>query len=96
MTAYAVFLFEKTTDPRELEAYAAKVPATSEGHELTPLALYGVHEVLEGRATEGVVLLHFPSMEQAKAWYHSPAYQEAAAHRHAGSEYRVILVEGLD
>ncbi len=96
MAAYAIFLRDETTDPRELEIYAAKAPAANEGHLLSPLVIYGTHEVLEGQATEGVVVLRFPSMDEARTWYHSPAYQEAAAHRHAGSSYRVILVEGVD
>ena len=35
-----------------------------------------------------------PDMEKARAWYHSPAYQEAARHRFAGAVYRGLIVEG--
>ena len=47
------------------------------------------------RAADGVVLLQFPTMEAAKAWYYSPAYQEALVHRLRASDSRVVLVEGL-
>jgi len=34
-------------------------------------------------------------MDAAKAWYHSPAYQEAKVHRLAGANYRVLVTEGV-
>jgi len=43
-----------------------------------------------------VVLLKFPDMAAARAWYHSPAYQAAKVHRLKGAEYRVILVDGVE
>jgi uncharacterized protein (DUF1330 family) len=95
MKGYMVFTREKTTDPAELAAYFEKVGATFAGHEVKVLARYGKHEVLEGEATEGVVIVEFPSVEAAKAWYQSPAYTEVRKHREAGSVYRAILVEGV-
>ncbi|HLZ64683.1 MAG TPA: DUF1330 domain-containing protein [Aliidongia sp.] len=96
MVAYAVFIREETTDQAELDIYASLVPAAGKGHAITRLALYGAHEVLEGPEIEGVVILEFPSVAEAKAWYGSPAYQAAAKHRHAGSRYRAFIVEGVN
>jgi uncharacterized protein (DUF1330 family) len=95
MKAYMVFTREKTTDAAELAIYFEKVRATFEGHEIKVLASYGKHEVLEGDATEGVVVVEFPSAAAAKAWYDSPGYTEVRKHREAGSVYRAILVEGV-
>jgi uncharacterized protein (DUF1330 family) len=95
MKGYMVFTREKTTDAAELAVYFEKVRATFEGHEIKVLASYGKHEVLEGDATEGVVVVEFPSVAAAKAWYDSPAYTEVRKHREAGSVYRAILVEGV-
>jgi uncharacterized protein (DUF1330 family) len=95
MKGYMVFTREKTTDAAELAVYFEKVSATFEGHEIKVLASYGKHEVLEGDATEGVVIVEFPSVAAAKAWYDSPAYTEVRKHREAGSVYRAILVEGV-
>lgn len=39
-----------------------------------PLVVYGRSEAPEGRNPDGVVLLQFPTFEDAKAWYESPAY----------------------
>ena len=41
------------------------------------------------------MLLQFPDMATAKAWYDSPAYTAARKHRQAGADYRFILFEGL-
>lgn len=95
MTAYVIFIKNKTTDAEELKTYGQKAGAARGDHQITPLAFYGPLEVLEGDSAEGVVLLSFPDAAAAKAWYHSPAYQEAKQHRLKGADYRVILAEGL-
>ena len=95
MAAYIVFTREATTDPSELAIYAQAAPAARAGHNAHVLARYGHHEVLEGPPVEGVVILEFPTFEEAKAWYDSPAYRAAREHRFAGAEYRVVIVEGV-
>lgn len=95
MTAYFIFIRDKTTDAAELATYGQKAGGTIAGHAATPLAFYGKHEVLEGPDVEGAVILKFPSFAEAQAWYRSPAYQEALKHRLAGAEYRVLIVEGV-
>jgi hypothetical protein len=57
MVAYIVFTRERTRNQAELDTYSQKVPASMSGHALTPRALYGRQEVLEGAAVEGVVIL---------------------------------------
>ena len=94
MPAYLVFLREKTLDRSELETYGAKAPATLDGRPIKVLAAYGPHVTLEGPDVEGVVIAEFPSVEEARAWYESPAYQEAAQHRFRGAVYRGLIVEG--
>ena len=95
MTAYVIFTRERTTDQSEMDLYKQKVSAAAAGHALTPLVRYGAFEMLEGNPIEGAVVLSFPTMAEARAWYESPAYQEAVVHRHAGSEYRVFIIEGV-
>ncbi len=94
MAAYIVFTRESTRDVSELETYAQKVGPTLAGHPITVLAAYGRHEVLEGPDVQGVVILEFPSFDEAKAWYDSPAYREAREHRFRGSDYRAVIVQG--
>ena len=95
MTVYVVFTREKTRRQSEMDAYAASVRPTLEGHPVTPLAAYGKFEVLEGPQIEGAVILQFPTAEDAKAWYNSPAYQKVVEHRHLGADYRSFIVEGV-
>ena len=95
MAAFMVFIREKTLDQPELEAYWAKIRATLEGRSITILAAYGRHVTLEGPEVEGVVVAEFPTLEEARAWYDSPAYQEVAQHRFRGAVYRGLIVEGV-
>ncbi|HEX7852992.1 MAG TPA: DUF1330 domain-containing protein [Sphingobium sp.] len=97
MTAYIVFIRESpVTDSDAMDAYRAAGPgvAASGDWKLTPLAAYGPMETLEGEAADGVVLLEFPTMADARAWYDSPAYAEARAHRLKAAPYRAYLFEG--
>ncbi len=95
MSAYIVFTRESTRNAAELETYSQKVGATLAGHPVTELAASGRHEVLEGPEVEGVVIVEFPSLDEAKAWYDSPAYRAVREHRFRGADYRAVIVEGL-
>lgn len=95
MTAYMVLVREKLRDEAQMQQYAAAAGEARHGHDLTALAFYGKCETLEGAAADGVVLLSFPDMAAARAWYESPAYTAAKVHRFQGADYRVLLVEGL-
>ena len=93
--AYVIFIKESMHDEVEMARYKAAVGASFKGHSPGFLAAYGELEVVEGAPAEGVVILEFADMEKARAWYHSPAYQEAARHRFAGAVYRGLIVEGI-
>jgi uncharacterized protein (DUF1330 family) len=95
MPAYIIFMREKTLDRSELETYWLKTPETLVGRPIKVLAAYGRHVTLEGPEVEGVVIAEFPSLEEARAWYDSPAYQEAAQNRYRGAAYRGLIVEGI-
>ena len=81
MAANIVFTRERIRDREEYERYREKARPAAVGHPLKPLAVYGRHETLEGPAIEGAVILEFPTIEAAKSYYQSPAYQEAVRHR---------------
>jgi uncharacterized protein (DUF1330 family) len=93
--AYVVMIRDRMIDADEFETYRQLAPKARGAHNIVPLAFYGPQQVLEGPAAEGTVVLKFDSIAAARAWYDSPAYQEALAHRLKGAEYRVILVEGV-
>jgi uncharacterized protein (DUF1330 family) len=95
MSAYIIFTRVKTLDPSEMKTYNDSVMETINGHNVKILAAYGRKEVLEGPEHEGIVIMEFPNMQEAKAWYESPAYQRVRVHRFNGAEYRGVIVEGL-
>jgi uncharacterized protein (DUF1330 family) len=72
MAAYAIFIREKLRDPDVIEKYNDKAGPSLEGHPAKVLAAYGAIEAPEGAPSEGVVLLEFPTMAAAKAWYDGP------------------------
>lgn len=95
MAAYIVFTRLRTRDPAELALYAKEAPAFLAGHAISWLARFGTPcETLEGPEAEGAAILEFPTLAEAKAWYASPAYQDASQHRYRGGDYCAILVEG--
>ncbi|MCE5276745.1 MAG: DUF1330 domain-containing protein [Planctomycetaceae bacterium] len=95
MAAYAVFTRERLRDAEEMKKYSDQVGPTLEGHPVKVLAAYGPQVMLEGAGVEGVVILEFPSIAAAKAWYDSPAYRKVREHRFKGADYRAVIVEGL-
>lgn len=53
-------------------------------------------EVLEGAwALPRTVVMRFPSIEHAKAWYHDPEYVELAKIRHRTASANLVVVNGI-
>ena len=63
---------------------------------MRPLAIDRAPEVLEGEwpATQ-TVLLEFESVEAARAWYESDAYQAAVPLRQAAADTDVAILQGF-
>jgi uncharacterized protein (DUF1330 family) len=78
MPAYMIALNRRTHDRQRLEAYWEAAGATLEGHGAKPLSFYAPVTAPELIGTlDGVVLIEFPDVAAAKAWYESQAYQKA-------------------
>lgn len=95
MSAYLIFIKEREHDAGAMADYSAKAGPSLGGHPGKPLAYYGAIETLEGAEAAGCVIIEFPDMDAARAWYNSPAYQDARKHRFQGADYRVVLTAGL-
>lgn len=95
MSAYVIFIRDRVKDADEMKTYSAKAGGARGDHKITPLAFYGPHEVLEGPPVDAIAILQFESRDAVKAWYNSPAYQEALQHRLKGADYRVMVVDSL-
>lgn len=96
MAAYIIFIRESEVfNTSEMQKYQQSNRDKLGDYKLKPLAVYGEMETLEGEDADGIVILEFPSIEDAKIWYNSPGYQAAILHRKNAANYRVVLLEGL-
>jgi len=83
-------------DPEAYEEYRKLVPGTLELFGGRFVVRGGKAETLEGEwAPKRIVVLEFPSVERARAWYESEEYQEAKAIRQRHSTGSLLLVEGV-
>ena len=97
MTAYVIFTREgPIIDQKAMAQYSGMNRESPMPDTLTPLAVYGALAPLEGEAPDGVVILKFPTMQDAQEWYDSPQYQAAIPFRKKGANYRAFIVEGID
>ena len=95
MAAYIIVEVE-VGDPVRYENYKAMVPASLQPHGGRFIVRGGRTETLEGDwSPKRIVVLEFPSYENAKAWWSSEGYAPAKALRQATATTRMIVVEGL-
>jgi uncharacterized protein (DUF1330 family) len=96
MAAYFVVDID-VHDPAGMSEYRARVPSTVQKYGGKYLVRGGKWECLEGDwKPRGVVVLEFPSVEQAKRWYESEEYRDLKAARRRASTANIILVEGVE
>ena len=96
MTAYFIFIREEPTrDQAELDSYWRKLKDMQRDPNMKVGSMYATLQAVEGAEPDAVVLLEFPDAAAARAWYDSPAYQDAATHRQKSAYWRAILVEGV-
>ena len=94
MPAYVINDME-VTDPQLFEEYKKLSPPTVAQYGGRFLARGGRTETLEGEwSPKRLVILEFPSMEQARAWVESSEYAPARALRQRSSRSNIIVVEG--
>lgn len=83
------------TDPEKYEAYKKLTPGSLIPYEGKFVVRGGQAETLEGSWSPGrIVVVEFPSMEKARAWWSSEGYAPAKALRQSASTTQMILVEG--
>ncbi len=95
MSAYVIAQVE-VTDPDRFGEYAKLASIAAEKHGGRYLARGGETAALEGNwDPPRLVMLEFPSLEQAKRWYDSPEYQQAKQARSGAANMKLIAVEGV-
>jgi uncharacterized protein (DUF1330 family) len=96
MPAYIVVEVE-VLDPQRYESYKAMVPPSFEPYGGRFLVRGGKVATLEGEwSPKRFVMVEFPSVDKAKAWWDSPEYAEAKALRQATAKTQMIVVDGVE
>lgn len=96
MSAYIVVEVE-VLDPQRYESYKAMVPPSLAAYGGRFLVRGGKVATLEGEwSPKRFVVVEFPSVDKARAWWDSPEYAEAKALRQATAKTQMIMVAGVE
>ena len=89
-----VILTEAVKDPEGMKAYGQAAGAAMGG--VNVLAVDTAPKVVEGSwHGNQTVVLEFESVDAARAWYESEAYQKAAKLRQAAAESNIVILSGF-
>jgi uncharacterized protein (DUF1330 family) len=95
VAAYVIVDVE-VTDPARYAEYSKPVPESIAKHGGRFLVRGGTTTVFEGDwHPRRLVVIEFPSLEAALAWYHSDDYQELAKIRWSASTANFVVAEGV-
>jgi uncharacterized protein (DUF1330 family) len=84
------------TDPTQYEEYKKLAPPAIAKYGGRYLARGGTHETMEGTwVPHRLVILEFPDLERARAFYQSAEYGVARAARKNAATGNFVIVEGL-
>ena len=96
MSAY-IIADVQVTEPAQYEAYKRLSSIAMQAHGAHVCMRGGAVEVLEGDwHPERLVVLRFPSADEARAFNASAEYEEARRARSGAAVMRMVLVEGAD
>ena len=95
MAAY-VFFDAVSVHPERMSAYRDKALATVKAFGGKLIAATSNIDYREGDWHPArIVMIEFPSMGNARAWYDSPEYQEVLPIRLAANKDKMVIFEGL-
>lgn len=93
MPAYFLFDNVEVTDPEALAEYASKTLPTVQAHGGQYVVKGGRTELKEGNLPlSSPVIIEFPDMASANAWYDSPEYAPLKAQRHGAGTFNATLI----
>ncbi|HET7206238.1 MAG TPA: DUF1330 domain-containing protein [Terriglobales bacterium] len=82
-------------DTEALKQYGEKVPETLAPFNHQYLIRRGKTVSLEGEPPKTIIVIAFDSVEQAQAWYNSPAYNAIKPLRQNSTNSRLFIAEGM-
>jgi len=96
MPAYCLFENVEISDLSRLEDYKRDVAPTVERFGGRYVVLGGRVDRMEGDwAPRFLVMIEFPELERAHAWYGSPEYAELKRLRLSAGRFNAVFIEGL-
>lgn len=96
MTAYAIaHLYPEGRPNEEVIEYVDRIQSTMDPFGGRFLVHVTPVEVVEGDWPGAVVVLGFPDIDAARAWYATPAYQELIPLRARNMAGDLVLVDGV-
>jgi uncharacterized protein (DUF1330 family) len=96
MSAYVLFDNLEVFDAAKLEEYKREVAPLVAQHGGRYVVLGGPAEPVEGDwSLRYPVMIEFPTLEAARAWYHGDAYRPLRALRHAAVRSSGMILAGL-
>jgi uncharacterized protein (DUF1330 family) len=96
MPAYAIANLTNVDLNAEVVRYIATIDETLIPFDGRFLVHGSKPEVIEGEWSDWTVIIAFPDLKRAHAWYRSRAYQEILPLRTENSDGATIIVEGVD
>jgi uncharacterized protein (DUF1330 family) len=95
MAAYALAHLRNPRPHPEVVEYLERIQDTLDPYRGRFLVHGARPEVIEGPWPGTVVIIEFPDMAAARAWYASPAYREILPLRTNNIDGEAILIEGV-
>jgi uncharacterized protein (DUF1330 family) len=84
----------KTEDPSAARKYSEEAPKSVAAFDGQYVVRGGKIQTLEGEAPKGyLVVIAFDSVEKARAWYYSSAYEAIKPIRQNSMKSRILLIE---
>ena len=95
MSAYVVVQIT-VKDPERYERYKQLAPPSIAAYGGRYVVRGGPSHVLEGEwQPTRLVILEFPDLERARAWWQSPEYAQAKALRQECAETEMLVIDGV-
>lgn len=96
MRAYAVAHLQHVQMGPPIVEYLKRIDETLAAFEGRFLIHGGDKAVLVGDWRGDLIVIEFPNLDRARAWYGSPAYRRILPYRLDNAEGAVILAQGVD
>jgi uncharacterized protein (DUF1330 family) len=96
MPAFCLFQNLNITDPSKMEQYVENVPPITKSFGGEYVVMGGESQVKEGTWSPTMpVLIQFPTLEAANAWYNSEEYAPLKKLRESAGEFSAVFIKGI-